>query len=167
MLLTYSHPPEYFANEPTTATASSDTLADLHSQVVQHPTPIHDNAPLYYKITLRRSIIAMPWQKRYEAGILFKKYSPEKRYKPKMVQPRLNTHTTIYREATPEVADLILSLKEILDVENIWTVEEYKLSVRAQLGRRVKSPSEVQSERGYYVVGNAADAPSSSTSTAQ
>jgi hypothetical protein len=87
---------------------------------------------------------------------LFKKYQPEKRLKPRFIDPRINTDTTIFREASPEIAQLILGLKEVVQVENIWNVEEYKEKVKILIGREAMTPEQVQEQRGYYIVGNAA-----------
>lgn len=151
VILPGSHPYEYFRD---TWNPSDPSLPKIY-----HPEPVvHSDGtkgPVYYKITLKRSLIGLPWTKRYEAGILFKKYQPEKRFKPRKVDPRINTHTTIFREASPEVAQLILGLKEIVQVENIWTVDEYKVHAKKLLGRNAMTPEQVQGERGYYVVSNA------------
>lgn len=111
--------------------------------------------PLYFQITLRRSLIGLPWNTRYALGVLFKKYSPAKRYRPGAVTVRISTNTVIYREATSDVADLVVQLKEVLAVRNVWTVEEYREGVKALLGKRALTEDELQARRGYYVVGSA------------
>lgn len=145
VLLPSSHPFEYFRNNYDPAKARF---------AVHHPTPVSSNTPLYYKITLNRSLIGLPWQKRYIAGVLFKYYAPHKSVRPKAVKPRISTQTTIYREATPETAEMILQLKEILKVENIWSAEEYRQSARPLLGKYGKTVEELQQHRGYYIEGS-------------
>ena len=148
MILPGSHPFEYFSDSWD---ASRSGMPQIY-----HPEPSvtedGSKGPLYFKITLMRSLIGIPWTKRYEAGVLFKKYSPLKRYKPGFVDPNLNTHTVVFREATPEVAKLILGLKEILEVENITSEDQYKIEAKKLLGRKAMTPQQIQEDRGYYVV---------------
>lgn len=148
VIIQSSHPHEYFH--------SSWDPSDKTKAAVHHPTPIAENTPLYYKITLHRSLIGLPWQKRYMAGVLFKKYAPHKSVRPKAIDPNINTHTTIFREASPEVAEMILDLKEVLKIENIWNEEQYRTTARELLGKYGKTAEELQQQRGYYVMRNLA-----------
>jgi ribosomal protein L30/L7E len=145
VLLASSHPFEYF---------KSDYDPSKARFTVHHPTPVSADAPLYFKITLNRSLIGLPWQKRYVAGVLFKHYAPHKCVRPKALKLRISTNTTIYREATPETAEMILQLKEVLQVENIWNENEYRQSAAPLLGKFGKTLEELQQHRGYYLVGN-------------
>lgn len=90
------------------------------------------------------------------AGVLFKKYAPHKSVRPKAIDPNINTHTTIFREASPEVAEMILDLKEVLKIENIWNEEQYRTTARELLGKYGKTAEELQQQRGYYVTRNLA-----------
>src|SRR5690606_8295649 len=122
---------------------------------IEHPEPhVNENGekgPLYYKITLHKSTLGLSWKKRYEAGILFNIHSPEKRLKPTMPVKSISVNTTIFREASPEVAEFILGLKEIVNVENVWTEEDNRRMAKELLGKRAKTPDQVQRDRGFYV----------------
>lgn len=153
VILPKSHPFEYFQDSWSNDHNTQGAPKIYHPQPAINPDT-GDKAPIYFKIRTIRSIIGLPWNKRYEAGILFKKYSPRKQYKPKFVNPRINVNTVIFREASPEVAQLVFALKEILEVKNIWTVDEYRQEAKKLLGRAAMTPDQVQEDRGYYIVGN-------------
>ena len=108
--------------------------------------------PLYFKIAINRSVIGLPWQQRYWAGVLFKRYQPSYRHRPKSIQPKLPINTTIFREASPEVAEMIMQLKEVVRVENVWTVDEYRRMARELLGKKALNPAELQNRRGYFLI---------------
>jgi hypothetical protein len=151
VILNGSHPFEYFK-------ASWDPK-NPRNPPIHHPQPYtspdgQKKGPLYFKITLKRSLVGTPWDRRLSAGILFKQYSPDLCARPKFVRPRISVHTVIYREASPEVAKLVLELKELVNVENVWTEEDYRREARSLLGRHGMTPEEHQAHRGYFVVGN-------------
>ncbi|KAI3632668.1 hypothetical protein MIR68_009310 [Amoeboaphelidium protococcarum] len=141
VILPRTHPYEYFSNQ-----------LNAGAYEVKHPEPAVQNAPLYYKITLTRSLLGMPWNKRYEAGILFKIYSPKKRYKPKSVKPNISCNTVIFREASPEVAELVYGLKELVKLENVWTEDQYKREAKEVLKSKAMSSDEQQELRGYQII---------------
>jgi hypothetical protein len=156
VILPAAHPFEYFradwnANDPRLPSVPHPRLPGSVLDP-QHATASAPSRPLYFQITLRRSLLGLPWPTRYAAGVLFKKYSPAKRYRPGVVDARISTNTVIFREASSEVAALLVQLKEIVRVENVWTVEEYRESVRKLLGKKALTETELQERRGYFVV---------------
>jgi hypothetical protein len=163
VLLPYCHPFEYFRGDtPSTGTElptihHPPRLSDLVTSVSSaNDDEVKNTAktPLYFKITLNRSVLGLPWYKRYWAGVLFKKYHPLKSVRPKSIKPKLSVKTVIFREATPEVVKMIVELKEILQVKNIWTEDEYRTEAKALLGKRALTPAELQTRRGYYKIGS-------------
>jgi hypothetical protein len=146
VILPYNHPFEYFKKD-------YQPRNDLR---IVHPEPFESTkkTPLYFQITLKRSIIGMHWQKRYWLGVLFKKFSPLKRLRPRLVRPKVSVNTVIFREATPDVMDLILESKEALAVKNIWTEEEYREIGRKLLKAKALTDDELQVRRGYYKSGS-------------
>ena len=125
-------------------TGTTATTTDTTTNPLPHP--------LYFKITLKRSLLGLPWHVKYAAGVLFKKYSPAKRYRPTRAKPEISTNTVLFREASTEVAELIVSLKELVLVENIWTTQQYRHHVRQLLGKQALTPQQLQLRRGYYVL---------------
>jgi hypothetical protein len=146
VILPSSHPHEYFR--------TNYNPSNIKFPTIPHPTPVAKDTPLYFRITLHRSLLGLTWRRRYVAGVLFNVYQPEKRLKPQVMNPRISAHTVIYREATSEVAELILELKEVLEIENIWTVEEYRNKVREDLKSKGLTIEERQERRGYFIEGS-------------
>lgn len=147
VILPKHHPNDYFKSNWNT----SLSLVPKQSSAI----------PVYYKITLLRSLTGLPWSTRYSAGILFDKFSSLKKFKPKSVRPNLSTHTVIFKAPTEELATRLFELKEIIKVENIWTEEEYRTQAKCLLGSKALTSDELQQRRGYYVLKNAVEKASS------
>jgi hypothetical protein len=62
----------------------------------------------------------------------------------------------VFRECTPDVAEMILALKEVVKVDNVWTRDAYVAEHKKLLGKRAMTDQELQARRGFYVIDNAA-----------
>ncbi|KAF8977636.1 hypothetical protein BDQ17DRAFT_1342003 [Cyathus striatus] len=104
----------------STSTASSSTTADVSNTTSEAPKT-------HFKITLRRSAIALGKKKQETVVSL----GIHRRFQ------------TVYHRHTSDIAGKILSIKELLDVEN---VAEHEVKTKQQMREQRKAV------RGYNVV---------------
>lgn len=155
VILPRSHPLEYFRRDWDPTNPKMPKIYHPQPQILQDGS----TGPLYYKITLIRSLIGLEWSRRLTAGILFKCYPTDAHCRPKKVRPKISTKTVVFREASPAVAKLILELKELVQVENIWTEEQYREEARPLIGKKARTLEEQCDHIGFRILGNLGDKP--------